>query len=58
MTGQANIKIKDEEGGLFTDCHSIVARWRNHFSELLNAHGVNDVRQKEPSEPLLRFKWI
>ena len=26
-------------------CHSILARWRNHFSQLLNVHGVNDVRQ-------------
>jgi len=24
-----------------------LARWRNHFSQLLNVHGVNDVRQKE-----------
>jgi len=22
-------------------------RWRNHFSQLLNVHGVNDVRQTE-----------
>ena len=22
-----------------------MARWRNHFSQLLNVHGVNDVRQ-------------
>jgi hypothetical protein len=35
---------KDEKGNLFTDCHSILARWRNHFSQLLNVHGVNDVR--------------
>jgi hypothetical protein len=24
----------------------ILARWRNHFSQLLNVHGVNDVRLK------------
>jgi len=24
-----------------------LARWRNHFSQLLNVHGVYDVRQKE-----------
>jgi len=24
-----------------------LARWRNHFSQLLNVHGVGDVRQKK-----------
>jgi len=32
---------------LVRDCHSILARWRNHFSQLLNVHGVNDSRQTE-----------
>jgi hypothetical protein len=27
---------KDEKGDLLTASHSILARWRNHFSELLN----------------------
>jgi hypothetical protein len=39
--------VKDEKGDLVTDCHSILARWRNHFSLLLNVHGVNDVRRRE-----------
>jgi hypothetical protein len=30
---------------LVADCHSILARWRKYFSQLLNVHGVNDVRQ-------------
>jgi len=32
-----------------------MARWRNHFSQLLNLHGVNDVRQTEihTAEPLV-----
>jgi hypothetical protein len=32
-----------------------LARWRNHFSQLLNIHGVNDVRQTEvhAAEPLV-----
>jgi len=32
-----------------------VARWRNHFSQLLNIHGINDVRQTEiyTAEPLV-----
>jgi len=28
--------VKDEKGDLVTDCHSILLRWRNHFSQLLN----------------------
>jgi len=40
---------------LIADSHSILARWRNHFSQLLNIHGVNDVRQTElhTAEPLV-----
>ena len=29
------------------DSHSILARWRNHFSQLSNVNGVSDVRQTE-----------
>ena len=29
------------------DYHTILARWRNHFAQLLNAHGVNYVRLTE-----------
>jgi len=32
---------------LVADYHSILARWRNHIAQLLNIHGVNDVRQTE-----------
>jgi len=39
--------VKDEIGDLVADCHSIVARWRDYFSQLLNVHGVNDIRQTE-----------
>jgi len=47
--------VKDEKGDMVTDSHSILARWRNHFSQLLNIHGVNDIRQTElhPAEPLV-----
>jgi hypothetical protein len=41
------IIVKDEEGDLTADFHSIMARWRNFFSHLLNVHGVNDIRQAE-----------
>jgi len=33
-------------GVLITDSHNIWARRMNHFFQLLNVHGVNDVRQK------------
>jgi hypothetical protein len=39
--------VKDEKGDLVTDFHSILARWRKHFCQLLNAHEVNNVRQTE-----------
>jgi hypothetical protein len=39
--------VKDEQGDLVLDSHSILARWRNKFSQVLNVHGVNDVRQED-----------
>jgi hypothetical protein len=47
--------VRDEKDDLATDCHSILARRRNHFSQLLNVHGVNNVRQTEvhTAEPLV-----
>jgi hypothetical protein len=38
---------KNEKGDLVTDCLSILARWRDHFSQLFNAYEVTDVRQTE-----------
>jgi hypothetical protein len=47
--------VQDEKGDLVTDSHSILALWRNHFSQLLTVHGVNKVRQTEiqTAEPLV-----
>jgi len=47
--------VKDEKGDLVADSHRILARWRNYFSQLLNVHRVNDVRQTEihTAEPLV-----
>jgi hypothetical protein len=47
--------VKDEKGDLVADSHSIVARWRNYFSQLFNVHGVKDVGQaeKHAAEPLV-----
>ena len=31
--------VKDEKGDLVADSHSIMARWWNYFSQILNVHG-------------------
>jgi hypothetical protein len=40
-----NILVKDENGDLLVDCHNILNRWKNYFSQLLNVHNVSGVRQ-------------
>jgi hypothetical protein len=47
--------VKDKKGDIVTGSHSILDRWWNQFSQLLNVHGVNDVRQTEihTAEPLV-----
>jgi len=47
--------VKDEKSDLVADSHSIVARWRNYFSQLFNVQGVKEVRQAEihTAEPLV-----
>jgi hypothetical protein len=47
--------VKDDKGDLVANSHSILARWRNYFSQLLNVNGVDDVRQAEvhTAEPLV-----
>jgi hypothetical protein len=47
--------VKDEKGDLVADSHGILATGRNYFSQLLNIHGVNDVRRTEvhTAEPLV-----
>jgi len=32
--------VRDEKGDLGTDSRSILARWKDHFSQLFNVHGV------------------
>ena len=36
--------VNDEKVDFVADFHSIMARWRNYFSQILNVHGVSDVR--------------
>ena len=40
---------------MVADSCSIVARWRNYFSKLLNVHGVNDIKHTDihTAEPLV-----
>jgi hypothetical protein len=47
VTSPELIKVKNEKCDLFVDCHSILARCRNRFSQPLNIHGLYDVRQTE-----------
>ena len=57
--------VKDEKCDLVTDSHSILGRWRDHFSQQFNAPGIKDIRQteKHTAEPLvlrpvpLRLRW-
>jgi len=39
--------VKYDKGDLVADFHSTLARWRNYFSQILNVHGINDIRQSE-----------
>jgi hypothetical protein len=47
--------VKEENGDLLADSHSILNRWKNYLFQLLNVHGVNDVRQTKihTAEPLV-----
>jgi hypothetical protein len=45
---------------LVAESHSILAKWRNHLSQLFNVHGVSDYRQTEihTAEPLVHVLSI
>jgi hypothetical protein len=50
------IIIKDENGNMLAHSQSVLNRWKDPFNQVLNIHGVYDVRQKdihtaEPSIP-------
>jgi hypothetical protein len=47
--------VNHDKGDVVADCHSILARWRNYFSQLLNVHVDNDVRLTDIhiAEPLV-----
>ena len=52
---RANIVKMSKVIWMTTDSHSIFASWRNHSSQLLNVHGVKDVKHTEihTAEPLV-----
>jgi hypothetical protein len=47
--------IKDENNNLLADPQSVLNRWKYFFNQVLNVHGVHDVRQKDihMAEPLM-----
>jgi hypothetical protein len=46
--------IKDENGNLLADPQSVLNRWKHLFNQLLNVHGVHNVRQDiHTAEPLV-----
>jgi hypothetical protein len=47
--------VASNDGDLLADSHGILNRWKNYFCQLLNVHGVSDVRQTEihTAEPLV-----
>jgi len=50
-----NYIVNDDKGDMVADCHSILGRWKNYFSQILNIHEVNEVTQTEmhTEEPLV-----
>jgi hypothetical protein len=42
--------VKNEKGDFITDSYSILARWSNHFSQLVNVYGASDVRRQKNTQ--------
>jgi hypothetical protein len=47
--------IKNKNGNLIADPQNVLNRWKNFFNQVLNIHGVHDVRQMDihTAEPLV-----
>jgi hypothetical protein len=39
--------IKDENGNLLADPQNVLNRWKHFFNQVLNVHGVHDIRQMD-----------
>jgi hypothetical protein len=52
---QPRIIIKDKNGNLLADPQGVLNRWKNFFNQVLNIHGVHNVRQMDvqTAEPLI-----
>jgi hypothetical protein len=52
---QPRIIIKEENGNLLADPQNVLNRWKNVFNQVLNVHGVHNVRQMDihTAEPLV-----
>jgi hypothetical protein len=37
--------VRDKNDNLLADCHNILKRFNNYFSQLLNIHKISDVMQ-------------
>jgi hypothetical protein len=50
-----NNLVKDGNGNILADSHSILSRWKNYVSDLLNVFNAGDLRQTDvrTAEPLL-----
>jgi hypothetical protein len=50
-----NNLVKDENGDRLADCHNILNKWKNYYSQLFNVHRVSDVTQIKlhAAEPLV-----
>jgi hypothetical protein len=44
---QLRNNVLNYDGDLVRDCHSILAMWKNHLSQLFNVHCVRYVRQTD-----------
>jgi hypothetical protein len=47
--------IKDKIGHLLADSQNVLNRWKNFFNQMINIHGVHNVRQEDiqTTEPLV-----
>jgi hypothetical protein len=47
--------VKDENGDLLADSHSILKKWKGNFSQLVNVHRIINVRQIDiqTADPLI-----
>jgi hypothetical protein len=43
--------VKDENGDLLADSQNILIRWKNYFSQLMNAHRQKEIHTAEPLVP-------